>query len=80
MTIENEQQRFRGDDTRTGLPPKQGLYDPRFEHESCGVGFVVNIKGKKSKSIVQQALTVLRTCDIAARAVAKSTRATAPAF
>ena len=31
----------------TGLPPKQGLYDPAFEHDSCGVGFLVNIKGKK---------------------------------
>jgi len=41
-------------------PPKQGLYDPRFEHESCGVGFVVNIKGKKSHPIVLQALQVLR--------------------
>jgi glutamate synthase (ferredoxin) len=41
-------------------PPKQGLYDPRFEHEACGVGFVVNIKGKKSHPIVQQALQVLR--------------------
>ncbi len=41
-------------------PSKQGLYDPRFEHEACGVGFVVNIKGKKSHPIVQQALQVLR--------------------
>ena len=41
-------------------PPKQGLYDPRFEHDACGVGFVVNIKGKKSHAIVQQALQVLR--------------------
>ncbi len=32
-----------------GLPPKQGLYDPRFEHDACGVGFVVNIKGEKSQ-------------------------------
>ena len=40
------------------LHPK-GLYDPRFEHDSCGVGFVVDIKGKKSHQIVQQALTVL---------------------
>ena len=31
-----------------GLPPKQGLYDPRNEHDSCGVGFVANIKGAKS--------------------------------
>ena len=40
-------------------PPRQGLYDPRFEHDSCGVGFVVNIKGKKSHRIIQQALEVL---------------------
>ncbi len=43
-----------------GLPPKQGLYDPQFERDACGVGFVVNIKGKKSNDIVRQALTVLR--------------------
>lgn len=36
-----------------------GLYDPRFEHDSCGVGFVVNVKGEKSHLIIQQALTVL---------------------
>lgn len=42
-----------------GLPPKQGLYDPQFEHDACGVGFVVNIKGQKSNTIVRQALTVL---------------------
>jgi len=42
-----------------GLPPKQGLYDPQFEHDACGVGFVVNIRGKKSHQIVRQALTVL---------------------
>ena len=44
----------------TGLPPKQGLYDPDFEHDSCGAGFVVNIKGKKSHEIISQALTILR--------------------
>jgi glutamate synthase domain-containing protein 2/glutamate synthase domain-containing protein 1/glutamate synthase domain-containing protein 3 len=42
------------------LPPKQGLYDPQFEHDSCGVGFVCNIKGKKSHEIVKQGLEVLR--------------------
>jgi glutamate synthase (ferredoxin) len=40
-------------------PGKQGLYDPRFEREGCGVGFVVNVKGHKSHAIIQQALTVL---------------------
>jgi len=46
-----------------GLPPKQGLYDPWFEHEACGVGFVVNVKGNKSHQIIQQALQVLRNLD-----------------
>lgn len=43
-----------------GYPKKQGLYDPQFEHDSCGIGFVVNIKGKKSHAIIANALTVLR--------------------
>ena len=38
-----------------GLPPAHGLYDPRFEHESCGVGFVCNIKGHPSRGIVDDA-------------------------
>ena len=42
-----------------GLPPKQGLYDPQFEHDACGVGFVVNVKGKKSHEIVRQGLQIL---------------------
>ncbi|RJE48868.1 MULTISPECIES: glutamate synthase large subunit [unclassified Dehalobacter] len=41
------------------LPRKQGLYDPAFEHDACGMGFVVNIKGEKSHDIVEEALTVL---------------------
>ncbi|HUR70580.1 MAG TPA: glutamate synthase central domain-containing protein, partial [Candidatus Limnocylindrales bacterium] len=47
----------------SGLPEKQGLYDPRFEHDACGVGFVVHIKGEKSHEIVAQALTVLENLD-----------------
>ncbi len=42
-----------------GYPPRQGLYDPRLEHDACGVGFVVNIKGKRSNEIVRQGLTLL---------------------
>ena len=43
------------------LPPSaQGLYDPRNEHDACGVGFVAHIKGKKSHAIVEQGLTVLK--------------------
>jgi glutamate synthase (ferredoxin) len=37
----------------------QGLYDPRDEHDACGVGFVVDIKGRKSHTIVRQSLEVL---------------------
>ncbi len=44
---------------KTGFPKKQGLYDPQFEHDSCGVGFVVNIKGSKSHTLVRQGLQVL---------------------
>ncbi len=45
--------------TTAGLPHEQGLYDPRNEHDSCGIGFVVNIKGRKSHQIVSQSLTIL---------------------
>jgi glutamate synthase (ferredoxin) len=48
---------------RTGPPEPQGLYHPQFEHEACGVGFVVNIKGRKSHGIIQQALQVLLNLD-----------------
>ena len=44
---------------RTGLPQAQGLYDPRFEHDACGIGFVVRINGEKSHDIVVKALKVL---------------------
>ncbi|MCS6297740.1 MAG: glutamate synthase large subunit [Nitrospira sp.] len=44
-----------------GLPPKQGLYDPQHEKDSCGVGFVVDIKGQRSHQIVQQGLQVLES-------------------
>jgi glutamate synthase (NADPH/NADH) large chain len=42
------------------LPQPQGLYHPRHEHDACGVGFVAHIKGRKSHTIVEQGLTVLR--------------------
>ena len=45
------------------LPPKQGLYDPLNEHDSCGVGFVANIKGQKSHQIVGQGLQLLINLD-----------------
>ena len=36
------------------FPKKQGLYDPAFEKDSCGVGFVMNMKGEKSHEIISQ--------------------------
>jgi glutamate synthase (NADPH/NADH) large chain len=41
------------------LPPKQGLYDPRNEHDACGVGFVADIKGRKTHKIIEQGLQIL---------------------
>ena len=43
-----------------GLPDRQGLYDPRQEHDACGVGFVAHIKGTPSHDIVSQGLQILK--------------------
>ncbi len=42
---------------------KQGLYDPSFEHDACGIGFVANIKGNKSHQYISDALTVLENME-----------------
>ncbi len=42
---------------------KQGLYDPRFEHDNCGIGSVVNIKGIKSRRVVDDALSIVETLE-----------------
>ncbi|MBE2214200.1 MAG: glutamate synthase large subunit [Opitutaceae bacterium] len=49
--------------THSALPKKQGLYDPAFEHDACGVGFVVDMKGRKSHRIVEQAVQILVNLD-----------------
>jgi glutamate synthase (NADPH/NADH) large chain len=46
-----------------GLPEKQGLYDPRNEHDACGVGFIADIKGRKSNDIIRQGLQILVNLD-----------------
>jgi glutamate synthase domain-containing protein 2/glutamate synthase domain-containing protein 1/glutamate synthase domain-containing protein 3 len=43
----------------TGLPPAQGLYDPRNEHDACGIGFVASVKGQKSHDIIVKGIQVL---------------------
>ena len=40
-----------------------GLYDPSYEHDSCGIGFVANINGTKSRSIVSDAITMLENME-----------------
>ena len=45
--------------TKTGRMPAQGLYDPAHEHDACGVGFLANIKGKKSHDIVTRGIDIL---------------------
>ena len=47
------------DSADPGLPAAQGLYDPALDKDSCGVGFIADIKGRKSHQIVEDALTIL---------------------
>src|SRR5678810_533807 len=51
--------RSREDVQMRGLPSRQGLYDPRFEHDACGVGFICHIKGKASHATASDALQML---------------------
>ena len=52
----NEEQRV----SHSSLPVQQGLYDPRHEHDACGVGFVAHIKGKQSHDMICQGLQILK--------------------
>src|SRR6476620_11943874 len=47
----------------SAIPDAEGLYDPRFEHDACGVSFVVDVKGRQSRSIVETALGALCRLD-----------------
>ncbi len=48
------------DDFRREAPyPAQGLYSPAFEHENCGIGAVVNLKGERSRRVVEDALSIV---------------------
>ena len=46
-----------------GLPEKHGLYDPANEKDSCGVGFVAHIKGKRSHGVIRDAVKMLDCMD-----------------
>ena len=56
LVIFNEEQRV----SHSSLPVQQGLYDPRHEHDACGVGFVAHIKGKQSHDMICQGLQILK--------------------
>ena len=46
-----------------GRPQKEGLYDPRFEHDACGIGFLCQIKGKASNFIIEKGICLLENLD-----------------
>ncbi|MCA9974234.1 MAG: glutamate synthase subunit alpha, partial [Anaerolineales bacterium] len=52
-----------GNGRLTAVPHPQGLYDPQFEHDACGTGFIAHLRGEKSHQLVQQALTILENLD-----------------
>src|SRR5579862_2398811 len=47
------------EDFTLGLPPQQGLYDPRHEHDNCGMGFIVNLNGNRSHEIIKKGIEIL---------------------
>jgi len=62
MTLDNPLLTFASDKEMTH-PHPQGLYDPSYEHDACGVGFVAHIRGHKSHEIVEQGLLILKNLD-----------------
>ena len=58
-TVLPEQEIARNSAKRIGLPAAQGMYDPKNEHDACGVGFIANMKGVKSHQIVADGLKML---------------------
>ena len=60
--------------TAAALPPKQGLYDPQYEHDACGVGFVVDLKGRQSHDLARKGLQIL--CNLEHRGASGSEKNT----
>ena len=54
---------YNGYGSEPGPLPAHGLYDPSQEHDACGVGFVVDMKGRKSNQIIQEAIQILENLD-----------------
>src|SRR5690242_6170950 len=49
--------------SRVGYPSRQGLYDPQYERDACGVGFVANIQGRQSHALVQKGIEILQNLE-----------------
>src|SRR5882672_457332 len=49
--------------TMTSAPKAQGLYDPKYEHDACGVGFIADLKNRQSHDLVLKALQILRSLE-----------------
>ena len=62
MTVTRQNSRAQGA-AGLGPPPAQGLYDPKNEHDACGVGFVADLKGRASHKIVEDGLKILVNLD-----------------
>lgn len=63
-TGKNDKEQRLMDNYREQAPfPAQGLYNPRFEHENCGIGAVVNMKGETDRSVVDNALRIVETLE-----------------
>lgn len=63
-----------------GLPEKQGLYDPQFEHDACGIGFIANIKGKTSHGIINRNSDIGKTLHTEAVSAVSLIQVTVPVF
>ncbi|HUA66302.1 MAG TPA: glutamate synthase large subunit, partial [Alphaproteobacteria bacterium] len=63
ISSHQQSEKKRRAEVQISAPPAQGLYDPQFEHEACGLGFVVHMKGKKSHQLVTDALKILVNLD-----------------
>ena len=59
-SVETDESEFRNALRNGRLPSKRGLYDPQYEHENCGVGFIAHIHGEASRQIVDDADRMLQ--------------------
>ncbi len=50
-------------DSKITIPKRRGMYEPAFEHDGCGVGFIVDIQGRQSRDIIDQGLRIMRNLE-----------------